>query len=125
MDGEGASAKPLKVNAGFQYELDLIRALREKGFNVSDPAGADSAKADLELTPTYKAQVIKLVEYFKQVLTRFINDCAKHHRSYLAFHKHYCQFVKRHLLQQAIKTTLLSDEMQLDWSLSCSWCCWT
>ena len=42
-----------------QYELDLIKKLRGKGFNVSDPAGADSAKADLELTPTYKSQVIK------------------------------------------------------------------
>ena len=51
--------KPIKINAGFQYELDLIKKLRGKGFNVSDPAGADSAKADLELTPTYKSQVIK------------------------------------------------------------------
>ena len=49
LDGEGNSARPLKMNAGFQYEFDLIRALRDKGFDVSDPAGADNAKADLEL----------------------------------------------------------------------------
>ena len=45
LDGEGNSARPLKMNAGFQYEFDLIRALRDKGFDVSDPAGADNAKA--------------------------------------------------------------------------------
>tara|TARA_Y200000002_G_scaffold255645_1_gene212084 strand:- start:11740 stop:12513 length:774 start_codon:yes stop_codon:yes gene_type:complete len=49
LDGEGNSARPLTMNAGFQYEFDLIRSLRDKGFDVSDPAGADNAKADLEL----------------------------------------------------------------------------
>ena len=58
-DGDGPSPQGVKMNAGFQYELDLIKKLREEGFTVSDPAGADSAKADLELTPTYKNQIIK------------------------------------------------------------------
>ena len=59
IDGEEPSTQEIKINAGFQYELDLIKKLREEGFTVSDPAGADSAKADLELTPTYKNQIIK------------------------------------------------------------------
>ena len=58
-EGDGPSPQELKVNAGFQFELDLIKKLREEGFTVGDPAGADNAKADLELTPTYKNQIIK------------------------------------------------------------------
>ena len=49
LDGEGNTAPPLMANAGFQYEFDVIRSLRGKGFDVSDPAGADNTKADLEL----------------------------------------------------------------------------
>ena len=49
LDGEGNAASPLLANAGFQYEFDVIRSLRDKGFDVSDPAGADNTKADLEL----------------------------------------------------------------------------
>ena len=50
-DGEGVGAIPIgKSNAGFLYESSLIKSLRNQGFTVSDPAGADSAKADLELT---------------------------------------------------------------------------
>ena len=50
-DGEGIFAKPIgKSNKGFLYEVSLIKSLRDQGFTVSDPAGADSAKADLELT---------------------------------------------------------------------------
>lgn len=48
-DGEDTSAKPINVNAGFQYEIQLIQRLRSQGFTCSDPAGADNAKADLEL----------------------------------------------------------------------------
>ena len=51
LDGEGVGAVPIgKTNAGFLYESSLIKSLRNQGFTVSDPAGADSAKADLELT---------------------------------------------------------------------------
>ena len=50
-DGEGVGAVPIgKSNKGFLYEVSLIKSLRDQGFTVSDPAGADSAKADLELT---------------------------------------------------------------------------
>ena len=50
-DGEGVGAIPIgKSNAGFLYESTLIKSLRNQGFTVSDPAGADSSKADLELT---------------------------------------------------------------------------
>ena len=58
-DGDGPSAPEIKKNAGFQYEEDLIRKLREQGFTCGDPAGPDNSKADLELTPTYKNQIIK------------------------------------------------------------------
>ena len=51
LDGEGVGAVPIgKTNAGFLYESSLIKSLRNQGFTVSDPAGADSSKADLELT---------------------------------------------------------------------------
>lgn len=40
---------PINQNAGFQYEIDLIKRLRDQGFRTGDPAGADNAKADLEL----------------------------------------------------------------------------
>tara|TARA_A100001515_G_C4530989_1_gene196890 strand:+ start:58 stop:846 length:789 start_codon:yes stop_codon:yes gene_type:complete len=50
LDGEASSAKPIKQNAGFKYEEDLIKFLRSKGFTCGDPAGADNAKADLEIT---------------------------------------------------------------------------
>jgi len=54
-DGEGISAASIGTgNAGFIYERDVILALRNSGFSVSDPAGADSAKADLELTSGFK-----------------------------------------------------------------------
>ena len=50
-DGEGIFAKPIgKSNKGFLYEVSLIKSLRNQGFTVSDPAGPDSNKADLELT---------------------------------------------------------------------------
>ena len=48
-DGE-VGGKPVKQNAGFKYEEDLIKALRGKGFTCGDPAGADNRKADLEIT---------------------------------------------------------------------------
>jgi len=48
-DGE-TSPSPINANAGFQYEVDLIKKLRSQGFICGDPAGADNAKADLELT---------------------------------------------------------------------------
>ena len=49
-DVDDANHSPIKANAGFQYEVDLIRKLRSQGFVCGDPAGADNAKADLELT---------------------------------------------------------------------------
>ena len=63
LDGEGASAKQVGTgNAGFIYERDLINSLRNSGFTVSDPAGADSAKADLELTKGSKTVKFELKE---------------------------------------------------------------
>ena len=63
LDGEGASAKQVGTdNAGFIYERDLINSLRNSGFTVSDPAGADSAKADLELTSGFKTIKFELKE---------------------------------------------------------------
>jgi len=50
LDGEAVGAKQISNNAGFQYEEDLIAKLRKKGFTCGDPAGADNAKADLEIT---------------------------------------------------------------------------
>ena len=50
LDGDGGSPKVIANNAGFQYEEDLIKKLRSKGFTCGDPAGADNAKADLEIT---------------------------------------------------------------------------
>ena len=62
-DGEGIFAKPEgKSNKGFIYERDVILALRNSGFTVSDPAGADSAKADLELTSGFKTIKFELKE---------------------------------------------------------------
>ena len=62
-DGEGISAAPIGTgNAGFIYERDVILALRNSGFTVSDPAGADSAKADLELTSGFKTIKFELKE---------------------------------------------------------------
>ena len=49
-DVDDANHPILKANAGFQYEIDLIRKLRGEGFKCGDPAGADNAKADLEIT---------------------------------------------------------------------------
>tara|TARA_R100000005_G_C4925643_1_gene156919 strand:- start:9 stop:794 length:786 start_codon:yes stop_codon:yes gene_type:complete len=49
LDGE-VGGKPVKQNAGFKYEEDLIKDLRKKGFTCGDPAGADNRKADLEIT---------------------------------------------------------------------------
>lgn len=50
-DGENdPGLSPINANAGFQYEVDLIKKLRSQGFTCGDPAGADNAKADLELT---------------------------------------------------------------------------
>ena len=40
----------------------LIKSLRNQGFTVSDPAGADSAKADLELTSGFKTIKFELKE---------------------------------------------------------------
>ena len=63
LDGEGAGAAELgKTNAGFLYEINLIKSLRNQGFDVSDPAGADSAKADLELTSGFKTVKFELKE---------------------------------------------------------------
>lgn len=62
-DGEGISAATLGTgNAGFIYERDLITSLRNSGYTVSDPAGADSAKADLELTSGFKTIKFELKE---------------------------------------------------------------
>ena len=62
-DGEGISAASIGTgNAGFIYERDVILALRNSGFTVSDPAGADSAKADLELTSGFKTIKFELKE---------------------------------------------------------------
>ena len=62
-DGEGISAASIgRGNAGFIYERDVILALRNAGFTVSDPAGADSAKADLELTSGFKTIKFELKE---------------------------------------------------------------
>ncbi len=62
-DGEGVGAIPIgKSNAGFLYESSLIKSLRNQGFTVSDPAGADSAKADLELTSGFKTIKFELKE---------------------------------------------------------------
>ena len=62
-DGEGISAASIGTgNAGFIYERDVILALRNAGFTVSDPAGADSAKADLELTSGFKTIKFELKE---------------------------------------------------------------
>ena len=63
LDGEGVGAVPIgKTNAGFLYESSLIKSLRNQGFTVSDPAGADSAKADLELTKGAKTIKFELKE---------------------------------------------------------------
>ena len=72
LDGEGVGAAELgKTNAGFLYEINLIKSLRNQGFDVSDPAGADSAKADLELkkgTNTIKFELKeKLAADFSQM----------------------------------------------------------
>jgi len=48
-DGEAPFASEIKQNAGFQYEVDLIKKLRNDGFVCGDPAGADNKKADLEI----------------------------------------------------------------------------
>ena len=62
-DGEGEFAKPIgKSNKGFEYEVYLIKSLRNQGFTVSDPAGPDSAKADLELTKGAKTIKFELKE---------------------------------------------------------------
>ena len=62
-DGEGVGAVPIgKSNKGFLYEVSLIKSLRDQGFTVSDPAGADSAKADLELTKGAKTIKFELKE---------------------------------------------------------------
>ena len=62
-DGEGVNAVPIgKSNKGFEYEVSLIKSLRNQGFTVSDPAGADSAKADLELTKGAKTIKFELKE---------------------------------------------------------------
>ena len=71
-DGEGGGAVPIgKSNKGFLYEVSLIKSLRDQGFTVSDPAGADSAKADLELkkgTNTIKFELKeKLAADFSQM----------------------------------------------------------
>lgn len=71
-DGEGVGAVPIgKSNKGFLYEVSLIKSLRDQGFTVSDPAGADSAKADLELkkgTNTIKFELKeKLAADFSQM----------------------------------------------------------
>jgi hypothetical protein len=50
LDGDAPVAKPIASNAGFLYEENLIKDLRSKGFTCGDPAGADNAKADLEIT---------------------------------------------------------------------------
>tara|TARA_Y200000002_G_C22548993_1_gene607338 strand:+ start:42 stop:818 length:777 start_codon:yes stop_codon:yes gene_type:complete len=51
LDGEGIGAKPIGGNnKGFIYESTLIKSLRALGLTVSDPAGADSGKSDLEIT---------------------------------------------------------------------------
>ena len=79
-DGEGISAASIGTgNAGFIYERDVILALRNSGFTVSDPAGADSAKADLELTSGFKTIKFELKEKlsadFAQMNFDFDNLC--------------------------------------------------
>tara|TARA_B100001113_G_scaffold331215_1_gene307381 strand:- start:1077 stop:1853 length:777 start_codon:yes stop_codon:yes gene_type:complete len=48
-DGEEPQLTEIPRNAGFAYELDVYRKLRDAQFNVDPPAGADSAKADIEV----------------------------------------------------------------------------
>ncbi len=48
-DGEDPMAVPIKMNAGFRYEWDTYTRLSGMGYDVDRPAGADSAKADLEI----------------------------------------------------------------------------
>jgi len=60
IDGEAPAGKPISSNAGFLYEENLIKNLRSKGFTCGDPAGADNAKADLEMTlPKNAPQITK------------------------------------------------------------------
>ncbi len=48
-DGEDPQAREIPRNAGFAYELDVYQKLRDNQFDVDRPAGADSAKADIEV----------------------------------------------------------------------------
>lgn len=58
-DVDNQNHPPIKINAGFKYEVDLIKKLRSEGFVCGDPAGADNAKADLELTLPKNKKPIK------------------------------------------------------------------